>query len=152
MKEYKFDAVIKAAEIGSGGAYVEFPFDVEKEFGVKGRVPVVCYFNDIEYKGSLVKMGTTCHIVGVLKDVRKKMGKDIGDKIKVRLVKDESERTVELHPLLKASFNKDKVLKTKYEKLSYTRKKEIMVLLTGAKKEETLRSRFEKILSELKIK
>ncbi|MFH1197097.1 MAG: DUF1905 domain-containing protein [bacterium] len=52
MKEYKFESITKASEICSGGAYVEFPFDVEKEFGVKGRVPIVCYFNEVEYKGS----------------------------------------------------------------------------------------------------
>ncbi len=150
MKEYKFESIIKASSIGSGGAYVEFPFDVEKEFGVKGRVPVMCRFDNVEYKGSLVKMGTLCHIIGVTKDIRNKIAKDIGDKVKVQLSKDESERVVEIYPLLKSRIGQNKVLKTNYEKLSYTRKKEINILLTGAKKEETLKSRLDKILVELK--
>lgn len=33
MKEYSFDAVIQASRVGKGGAYVDFPYDVEKEFG-----------------------------------------------------------------------------------------------------------------------
>lgn len=40
MKE-KLESIINESEIGSGGAYIEFPFDVEKEFGVKGRVKII---------------------------------------------------------------------------------------------------------------
>ena len=152
MKEYQFESIIKASEIGSGGAYVEFPYDVQKEFGVKGRVKVVCFFEGIEYRGSLVKMGTDCHIVGISKEIRSKIGKNIGDKVKVRLYQDESERTIETHPLLLQEFSRDKALQANYEKLSYTRKKEINNQLTGAKKEETLKGRLERILSELKEK
>ncbi|MGE5604107.1 MAG: YdeI/OmpD-associated family protein [Bacteroidota bacterium] len=150
MKEYKFESVIQASEIGSGGAYIEFPFNVEKEFGVKGRVKVICVFENVEYRGSLVKMGTQCHIIGIPKDIRNKIGKNIGDKVQVRLYKDESERTVEVHPLLIEEFNRGKALQENYDNLSYTRKKEILNQLTSAKKEETLKSRLEKIVLELK--
>lgn len=45
------------------GAYIEFPYDVKKEFG-KGRVKVQATFDGIKYQGSLVKMKTPCHIIG----------------------------------------------------------------------------------------
>lgn len=150
MKEFKFQALIQESEIGRGGAYVEFPFNVQEEFGVNGRVKVTCHFEDIEYHGSLVKMGTQCHIIGITKEIRNKLGKKIGDKIEVRLYKDETERTVEVHPLLIEEFKQDKSLQEKYESLSFTKKKEIFKKLTSAKKEETLKNRLEKILSELK--
>ncbi|WP_010233489.1 DUF1905 domain-containing protein [Clostridium arbusti] len=39
MKSYEFDAVIK--KHGTiDAAYIEFPYDVEKEFGTKGQVKV----------------------------------------------------------------------------------------------------------------
>lgn len=39
MKVYEFDAkIIKQDSIDA--AYIEFPYDVEKEFGVKGQVKV----------------------------------------------------------------------------------------------------------------
>lgn len=142
----QIESIIKASEIGTGGAYIEFPFNVEEEFGVKGRVKVVCYFDDVEYKGSLVKMGTQCHIVGIKKEIRRKIGKGIGDKVQIRLYKDESERSIDAHPLLKREFNKDETLRKNYEKLSYTRKKEILNHLVSAKKEETLKRRLEKII------
>ena len=40
-----------------GGAFVEFPHDVERLYGVKGRVPVNLTFDGIPFRGSMVKMG-----------------------------------------------------------------------------------------------
>jgi hypothetical protein len=54
MKKYKFQAKIHAGD--GGGAYVVFPFDVQKEFGTKGRVPVKAIFNGTPYRGSLVQL------------------------------------------------------------------------------------------------
>ncbi len=82
-KEYTFDAVIqKVPDID--GAYVEIPFDVKEEFG-KGRVPVHATFDGEPYDGSVVRMGTTCHIIGIRKDIRAKIGKQPGDTVKVTL-------------------------------------------------------------------
>lgn len=150
MKEYQFEATVKASEIGQGGAYVEFPYDVHKEFGIKGRVKVVCYFDGVEYRGSLAKMGTECHIVGISKEIRKKIGKDIGDTVAILLCQDESERTVGIHPLLNKELEHDAALRANYEKLSYTKKKEIANLLTSVKKQETLQNRLNDVLANLK--
>ncbi len=81
--EYKFNAIIKKVP-DIDGAYIEFPYDVRKEFG-KGRVKVTATFDGVEYNGSLVKMGTPCHIIGIRKDIRKKIGKQPGDMIKVTI-------------------------------------------------------------------
>ncbi|HIH89633.1 TPA: DUF1905 domain-containing protein [Candidatus Bathyarchaeota archaeon] len=82
-KVYEFDAVIrKVPEID--GAYVEFPYDVKAEFG-KGRVSVKATFDGVEYEGSLVRMGTPCHIIGVRKEIRAKIGKQPGDTVRVTI-------------------------------------------------------------------
>lgn len=83
MKVYEFEAVIlKVPDLD--GAYVEFPFDVKEEFG-KGRVKVHATFDGEPYEGSLVRMKTTCHIIGIRKDIRAKIGKQPGDSIKVTI-------------------------------------------------------------------
>lgn len=64
------------------GAYVEFPYDVKNEFG-KGRVKVHAVFDGVEYDGSLVRMGTPGHIIGLKKDIRSKIGKQAGDTVHV---------------------------------------------------------------------
>ncbi|HEX3009386.1 MAG TPA: YdeI/OmpD-associated family protein [Bacteroidales bacterium] len=106
--------------------------------------------DNIEYRGSLVKMGTQCHIIGITKEIRNKIGKNIGDNVNVLLYKDESEREIKVHPALLQEFKKGKTLQGNYEKLSYTKKKEISNQLTSAKKEETLINRLKKIIDTLK--
>lgn len=80
---YEFDAVIqKVPDID--GAYIEFPYDVKKEFG-KGRVKVHATFDGEPYDGSLVRMKTPGHIIGIRKDIREKIKKQHGDKIHVTI-------------------------------------------------------------------
>lgn len=82
-KVYEFEAEIqKVPDID--GAYIEIPFDVKEEFG-KGRVPVIATFDGEPYDGSLVRMKTPCHILGIRKDIRTKIGKQPGDTIRVTL-------------------------------------------------------------------
>mgnify|MGYP002390494421 CR=1 FL=1 len=82
-KVYEFETVIKKVP-DIDGAYIEFPYDVREEFG-KGRVKVHATFDGAEYDGSLVRMKTPCYIIGIRKDIRKQIGKQAGDKIKVTI-------------------------------------------------------------------
>lgn len=84
---YEYDAVLREME-DNGGAYVIFPWDIRKEFG-KGRIKVHAEFDGIPYEGSIVNMGlrnedgSTCYIIGVLKEIRRKLDKHDGDRIHV---------------------------------------------------------------------
>ncbi len=82
-KQYEFDAEIKKVP-DIDGAYVDIPFDVKAEFG-KSRVPVYANFDGEPYEGSLVRMKTPGHIIGIRKDIRAKIGKQPGDIIKVTI-------------------------------------------------------------------
>jgi hypothetical protein len=82
-KTYKFKAEIKKVP-DIDGAYVEIPFDVKSEFG-KGRVKVIATFDGEVYRGSIVKMGTPCYIIGIRKDIRQKINKQSGDIIEVTI-------------------------------------------------------------------
>lgn len=80
---YEFDAVIKKVP-DIDGAYIEFPYDVRAEFG-RGRVKVHAEFDGEPYDGSLVRMKTPGHIIGLRKDIRAKIGKQPGDTVHVKL-------------------------------------------------------------------
>ncbi len=82
-KLFEFDAEIKKVP-DIDGAYVEIPFDVKATFG-KGRVPVNATFDCVPYQGSLVKMRTPCHIIGIRKDIRRQIGKQPGDRVHVTI-------------------------------------------------------------------
>lgn len=80
-----FNAKIIEAKT-KGGAYIEIPFNVEEVYGAK-RVKVIASFDGVQYRGSLVKMGTDCHIIGIKKEIREQIGKTIGDTVTVTLKK-----------------------------------------------------------------
>ena len=88
MKIYEYNAVIHSADIGKGGAYVVFPYDIREEFG-SGRVKVHATFDGAPYDGSVVNMGvknpdgSICYIIGIRKDIREKIGKQPGDTVRV---------------------------------------------------------------------
>jgi hypothetical protein len=88
-KFYEFEAEIKKVP-DLDGAYVEFPYDIKTEFG-KGRVKVHAFFDGEPYDGSIVNMGikntdgSICYIIGLRKDIRKKIGKQPGDYVKVTI-------------------------------------------------------------------
>lgn len=89
-KTYHFTAEILPSEVGKGGAYVIFPYNIHEEFG-KGRVKVHAEFDGIPYEGSIVNMGVKnkdqiCYILGVRKDIRQQLGKTIGDFLQVTVV------------------------------------------------------------------
>lgn len=85
-KIYEFEAEIKKVP-DIDGAYIEFPYDIKEEFG-KGRVKVYAEFDGEPYKGSIVNMGiknengSICYIIGIRKDIRQKINKQAGEKVK----------------------------------------------------------------------
>lgn len=87
MEQYEYDAILHENP-DDGGAYVIFPWDIRKEFG-KGRVKVHASFDGIPYDGSIVNMGlkngdgSVCYLIGVLKAIRRQLGKTDGDRIHV---------------------------------------------------------------------
>ncbi|MEZ4762798.1 MAG: DUF1905 domain-containing protein [Calditrichia bacterium] len=80
-------------------AFIEFPYDVEKEFGINGWVKVRATFDGFEYRGSLAKMDHHCHFLIMTQAVRKAIGKQPGDSVHVTIQKDDQPRTVEVRKI-----------------------------------------------------
>src|SRR5262245_20376308 len=133
MKKYKFKARLQPGR--AGGAYVFFPYDVEREFGTKGKVAVNATFDGVPYKGSLFKYSYPQHIIGILESIREQMGKQPGDSVDVAIWKDEELRTVEIPVDFRNRLKKESLLAV-FEELSYTHRKEYCRWIE-AKKEET---------------
>ena len=126
-----------------------FPYDPEKEFATKGKVPVKATFNAASYAGSLIKYGKPLHVLGMPKAIRDQTGKGPGDTIEVVVCKDEELRTVEVPAQFENLMKKEALLPV-FEKLSYTHRKEYCRWITEAKKEETRSKRLEKAIEMLK--
>jgi hypothetical protein len=148
-KKHIFKAVIQNA--GGGGAFVEVPFDVEKAFGSK-KPKIKAMIEGVPYRGTLVRMGTECHLLLILKSIREQVGKTFGDEITVSVELDAEERVVTVPAELKRAFKPEKEAKAAFEKLSYTHQKEYVAWIEEAKKDETRQKRIVKTIEMLKQK
>lgn len=144
-KKYNFTAVIQTRD--KGGSWVDFPYDVEKEFGTKGRVRIKAAFDGKhEYQGSLANMGTGCHILIVRKDVMKAIGKQPGNEVTVTLWQDTEPRKVNIPPDLQAELDKYPEVKNTFYNFAYTHRKEYVNWITEAKRPETRKRRLAKAI------
>ena len=146
----KFNAEIKKIE-GKDGAYIERPFDVEEVYGAK-RVKVKATFDGVEYRGSIVKMGLPCYIIGITKEIRKKIEKEPGDIIEVTIEKDEEDRVVEIPTDFKERIELDNNIKEFWNTLSFSMQKKYVTWITSAKKEDTRNKRIDTAIEKLKNK
>jgi hypothetical protein len=146
-KKQTFTAVIQNA--GGGGAFVEVPFDVEKEFGSK-RPKVKAMIGGVPYRGILTRMGTERHLLIVLKDIREQIGKTFGDEVTIIVEPDTEPLVIEVPAELKKAFRNDKEAKAFFEKLSYTHQREYVMWINEAKREETRQNRIAKTIEMLK--
>jgi hypothetical protein len=149
-KRYEFDALMKKHE-GINAGFIEFPYDVKKEFG-KGRVKVRALLDGFIYSGSLVKMGGTCHWLGITQEIRKKIGKNPGDIVHVVIEEETSERKVDVPEDFEKLMKKEPGVYEYFIALSYTHRKEYVRWISEAKKEETRNNRLSKAVILLKNK
>ncbi|WP_195964231.1 DUF1905 domain-containing protein [Clostridium cuniculi] len=136
---------------GKDGAYIEIPFDVEEVYGAK-RVKVKATFDGVEYRGSIVKMGLPCYIIGITKEIRKKIEKEPGDIIEVTIEKDEEDRVVEIPTDFKERIELDNNIKEFWNTLSFSMQKKYVTWITSAKKEDTRNKRIDTAIEKLKNK
>jgi hypothetical protein len=147
MKRYKFKAMIEDG--GGGGAYILFPYDVEKEFGTKGKVPVKAKFNGIPYTGSLIKYGNPQHMLPMLKAIREQTSTCPGGTVDVELWKDIEPRTIEVPAQFTQAMKREGVMPF-FDRLSYTHRKEYCRWIAEAKTEKTRLKRLEKAVEMMK--
>jgi Domain of unknown function (DUF1905)/Bacteriocin-protection, YdeI or OmpD-Associated len=148
LKHYKFTARIEQGD--GGGAYVLFPFDVETEFGVKGRVPIQASINGILYTGSLSKYGQQ-HVLGILKSIREQIGANVGDQVEIEMWKDDTTRTVDVPAEFLQALRAGGVL-GQFESLSYTHRKEYCRWINDAKTEQTRTRRVQNAVEQVRSK
>ncbi|HKU52440.1 MAG TPA: YdeI/OmpD-associated family protein [Nitrospira sp.] len=146
-KKHTFTATIQNA--GGGGAFVEVPFDVEAAFGSK-RPKVKAVIEGVPYRGILTRMGTECHLLVVLKEIREQIGKTFGDEVTITVEPDTEPRVIEIPAELKKAFKTEKEAKAFFDKLSYTHQKEYVTWIDEAKREETRQNRIAKTVEMLK--
>jgi hypothetical protein len=143
-----FEAEILSDE-DSGGAFVEFSYDVQELFGTRRRVPVQAAFDGEPYRGSMSNMGGDCHILIVVKKIRQKIDKQPGDKITVILSLDTEPRVVTVPPDFQALLNANPAAKQTFTTFSYSNQRDYVLWIEDAKRPETRQRRMTKAVDLL---
>ena len=144
-KKYKVEIV---GDSNSAMCCIYAPFDVEKEFGTPGRVPIKGTLNGKPYRSSLMNMGDG-HMMPVRKSLQQACAVKAGEVVPWTVERDADERTIEPPEALARQFKKNKAARETWDKLSFTHKREYAEWITGAKKEETRERRITKAIEML---
>lgn len=127
---------------------ISVPFDVEKVYGTRARVPVRGTINGFPYRSSIFPMGG-CHFMAVNKATRDGAKAKAGDTINVVMERDDEPRVITPPQDFARALKANKDAQATWGKLSYTHQKEYAGAIEEAKKPETRARRIEKAIAEL---
>ena len=142
---HEFEATI--AEADRGGAYVTVPPDVVTALGGRRRTPDVATFDGVEYRGSVVAMGRGM-VIGVLKQIRTRLGKQPGDTLTVTLMVDDKPRRIDVPADLRAALAEAR-LQSRFDALSYSHRREYVQWIEQAKRPATRQRRVEQTVARV---
>jgi hypothetical protein len=133
---------------GPGGAwtFLEVPFNVERAFGTKARVPVSGTMNGFAFQNSLMPNGDGTHSMMVNKALQAGAKASAGDLVSVAMDVDRSERVVTVPVELERALSANKTAALAFKALSYSHRKEFAEWVAAAKRQETRASRAAKSL------
>ena len=144
----RFRALVNRKE-GGDVCSIDIPFDVEKTFGARGRVPVRGTLNGAPFRSSVFRMGGDCHFMVVNRQMREAAGVSGGETVPVTLERDTEPRTVTPPPDFARALKSNKEARATWDKLSYTHQREHVEHIEEAKKPETRLRRIEKSVATL---
>jgi len=143
----KFKTTLLQAK-GMNATGIEIPPAIIDGFGQGKRPKVVLTVKGHTYRSTVAVMGGK-YMIGVPQEHREAAGVKGGDKIEVSLELDTAPRVVEVPKDLAAALKKAKVA-DKFDKLSYTHRKEHVRAINEAKAAETRQRRIDKCIEMLK--
>jgi hypothetical protein len=144
----RFRALVRSEE-GREVCAIDIPFDVEKTFGGRNRVPVRGTLNGAPYRSSVFKMGGDCHFMVVNRGLRAAAGVKGGETVPVTMERDDAPRVIEPPADFARALKGNKDAQATWGKLSYTHQREHVQSIEEAKKPETRQRRIEKSIELL---
>ena len=136
-------------ESDQGACFIRVPPEALTAVGHGKRVPVRVTIKGYTYRTTIAVYGGKSYL-GVRREVREAAGVAAGETLTVGVEYDAELRTVDLPDALRSALEADAAIAAAFEKLSYTRKKEFIQWVTGAKRVETQRRRMEQAIAMLR--
>jgi hypothetical protein len=148
MPTKRFRVLLEKDE-ASEATGIAIPFDVQKVFGTRARVPVRGTINGFPYRSSIFPMGEGRHYMAVNKSLREGAKVKGGETISVVMEKDDAPRVIIPPPDFARALKANHEAKAAWDKLSYTHQKEHAKAIEEAKKPETRARRIENAIAKL---
>jgi len=148
MPELHFESRLESDQ---GACFIRVPPRTLTALGQGKRLPVRVTINGYSYRTTIAVYGGKSYL-GVRREVREAAGVAAGDQLTVGLEYDAEPRTVDLPDALRSALEADAAAAAAFEKLSYTRKKEFIHWVTGAKRADTQSRRMEQAIETLRAR
>jgi hypothetical protein len=144
MTSRKFEAVFVRPEGAGTWTYLVVPFDTVKEFGTRSQVRVKGTIDGHPYRSTLLPTGQGEHFLVVKSDIRKAIGKDAGEKVKVAMRPDSEPRSVIVPDDLLKAIEENARASAAFKKMAYSHQKAYVDWIEQAKGKETREARITK--------
>ena len=149
MAHLEFDAKLIARGPKGAWVFLDFPENVSKQLGSRGRVPVRETMNGHPFRIPAFPTGDRTHQIAVNKALQAGAEATQGERVHVVLEVDTGPRVVKTPPDLKRALADAREAKVNFEALSYGHKKAYVDWILEAKKPETRASRIQEALKRL---
>jgi hypothetical protein len=145
MPQIRFDGRL---ESDKEAHFIRVPAAVLTALGPEKRAPVTLTINGHTYRVRIAVYSGQSYL-GVRREIREAAGIEAGDQLTLVLEYDAELRTVELPDAVRSAVEADARTAAAFDRLSYTRKKELVEWVTGAKRPETQRRRMAQAMAML---
>jgi hypothetical protein len=141
MRRYEFVGTFEAVGPGSAWTAMLIPPEVAAGLTGKARVAVKGTLNDHAFRSSLFPNGDGTFHMMINKAMQRGAGASQGDQVQVVLERDEAPRTLDGPPELQHVLDANPDAAARFERLSYSHRKEYADWIVGAKHDETRQRR-----------
>lgn len=146
MPQLRFDGRLESDQ---GACFIRLPVQVLAALGRGKRVPVKVTINGYTYRTTVAVYGGKYYL-GVRREIREAAGVTAGELLMVGLEYDAVLRTADLPESLRAALAADPAAAAVFQKLSYTRRREFVEWVNGAKRSETQGRRIKQAMAMLR--
>ena len=148
--EQDFEATLEA-DPRTGDVFVVAPFSVAEVYGTKEEVLVQTAIDGFPYQGELLPIGDGYHALVIPREVRRAVGKTVGDVLRVALRRDLSERVIAMPEDLAAGLAENEAANKFFKTLTKPEQRSYVRYLKGAKNPEMRGKRLTETVYRLSV-
>ncbi len=151
MARWEFETILVSPEGIGTWTFAPIPLNLAKETGIKSRMRVKGSIDGVTFSGTLLPGGSTKHFIVVKKELRGKIGKEVGDRVRVKINVDSSPVRVDVPDDFSQALAANPPAKAHFREIAPSHKKAYLSWIDEAKRPETRARRIAKAVEMLSL-